>query len=140
MNPLLRLLPALYTRLSGLTQAGQDVPVFQHLDTPRAGHYVLLEQATAPRAPGTQGCRQWSCTVLLNIVTQFPKQGRVSAIPANELADQVTTLLDDCRLLLPDYDCGPGRLELSTELREQGPESIAVRRLLRYRWTISYHL
>jgi hypothetical protein len=140
LNPFKHLSPALYARLSNaLTLAGAVVPVHEHLPGNHAGHYVLLQQPLATRAPGSAGCQAWSCTVLVDVVTQFPTQA-ISSVPANELADQITELLDFQRLTVPGYDCGPGLLET---LGDAPPESIGelvvVRRLLRYRWQVHYH-
>ncbi len=139
MNPLLRLLPALYTRLSGLEVAGEAVPVYQHLDKPTAGHYVLIENARATKGPGMSGCLQWSCTAQITVITQFIQKRRVSSVPANTIADVITTLLDDKRLDLSEYDCQPARLELNDELPRDLTELVKVRRVLRYRWEVYYH-
>ena len=144
MNPLLHLLPAVYAALSrpALTWAGAPVPAFEHLAQPLAGHYVLLEQPTATGQGGGRQCRQWSCTALVDVVTQFPTD-LVSSAPADALADQITDRLEGQALygLPAGYDCGPAVLELHNELREGGAgvELAAVRRLLRFRWTVYAH-
>lgn len=140
MNPLRHLLPALYTVLTAppLVADGGDVPAYEHLAEPEAGHYVLLTQPTAVGASGARDCRQWSCTALVDIVTQFAP-GYVSSAPADELADAVTDRVEGQSLALPaGYQCGPARLELHSELRELDGELVAVRRLLRFRWEVFY--
>ncbi|GAB2958993.1 hypothetical protein GCM10027048_27730 [Hymenobacter coalescens] len=140
MDPLLRLVPAVHNALTAtpLAWGASAVPVYQHLNTPHAGHYVLLTQPTSVTQSLNPSCRRWSCTVLLDVVTQFA-EGQVSTIPAATVADQITARLEGQRLLLPaGWDCGPGTLELQTQLTETG-ELLALRRLLRLRWDVAYH-
>jgi len=138
MNPLLRLSPAVYAALAGLAYAGAPVPVAEHLTGSTGGHYVLLEQPTAVKVSGRARCKQWTCTQLVDVVTQFPADA-VSSAPADALSDQVLLALDDVRLLLPvGWQCGPGVAELNTEIRETDGALLAVRRLLRLRWDVFY--
>jgi hypothetical protein len=141
MNPLKYLSPALYTRLASpaLTVAGVNVPVFEHLSGPEAGHYVLLQQPTHSKLPGAAGCKGWSCTALIDIITQF-QPGYVSSEPGDELLDQITDRLEDQRLVIPGFDCGPATFEPSLQtLDETDGELAAVRRLIRFRWDVYYH-
>jgi hypothetical protein len=140
MDPLLRLVPAVYAALTSpaLEYGSVSVPVYQHLNEPNRGHYVLLTQPTTATRSLNPNCRQWSCTLLLDVVTQFA-EGAVSTIPAATIADQILTRLEGQRLSLPDrWDCGPGSVELETQLTEAG-ELLALRRLIRLRWEVYYH-
>lgn len=140
MNPLASLLPALIALLNAppLQYDGAEVGAFEHLPSNNAGHYVLLQQPTAVGAGGSAACRRWSCTALVDVVTQFPTD-LVSSEPAETLATQVASRVEGRRLTLPvGYDCGPATLDLHSELRESDGELLAVRRLLRYRWDVFY--
>lgn len=140
MNPLAHLLPALVTLLQAppLTWDGADVPAEEHLPGNNAGHYVLLTQPTATALSGATGCKQWSCTALLDVVTQF-NTDLLDSAPAESIATQVTDRVEGTRLLLPPgFDCGPARLELHSELRDNLGELKSIRRLLRYRWDVFY--
>lgn len=141
MNPLAYLLPALIALLKAppLQCDGANVGAYEHLPGNSAGHYVLLEQPTATGAGGAIACRRWSCTALVNVVTQFATD-LVSSEPAETLATQVAERVEGQRLVLPaGFDCGPATLELHSELREDDGELLAVRRLLRYRWDVYYN-
>ena len=139
MNPLEHLLPAILTALTGLQVAGVAVPVVEHLPGNTAGHYVLLTQPTDAEAGGAAGCLQDSCTVLLDVVTQF-RPGAISSLPAESLTTQINARLRRQRLPLPaGWDCGPGLLLPTVQLTELGTELVAVRRLLRFRFEIFYH-
>lgn len=139
MNPLEHLLPAILTALAGLSWAGVAVPVVEHLPGNAAGHYVLLTQPTDADNGGTARCLQDSCTVLLDVVTQF-RPGAISTLPAEALTTQINARLRRVSLPLPPgWDCGPGLLLPTVQLTELGPELVAVRRLLRYRFEIYYH-
>ena len=140
MNPLKHLSPALYATLSNaLTLGGALVPVVEHLPGTYAGHYVLLSQTTHVPEGGSQGCYGWSCTALVDIITQFP-DSRVSSAPADELLDQIDALLHRQRLPLPaNWECGPATFEPSLERRETDGQYPAVRRLVRFRWQVYYH-
>lgn len=141
MNPLAHLLPALITLLQAppLTWDGADIPAEEHLPGNNAGHYVLLTQPTATALSGASGCKQWSCTALLDVVTQFPTDLLDSA-PAESIATQLTDRVEGVRLALPaGFDCGPAQLQLHSELRDDLGELKAIRRLLRYRWEVFYH-
>jgi hypothetical protein len=146
MNPLARLLPALITllRAPALTWDGADVNVWEHLPGNEAGHYVLVEQATRTRAPGSTGCKHWSCTVLFRVITQFDPAA-ITNVPAETIAGQLIARLEGedntpPRLDLgPGYDCHPAELVLdSPGPPELDGELVAVTRLLRYRWEIYY--
>lgn len=139
MNPLLRLSPAVYAALSGLAYAGVPVPAVEFLAAPTAGHYVLLEQPTAVEVSGRARCKQWTCTLVVDVVTQFAGD-LLSSGPADALSEQVLVALQDVALPLPEagWQCSAGTLELSTELRETDGALKAVRRLLRLRWTLTY--
>jgi hypothetical protein len=140
MNPLAVLIPALYTALTSppLSYAGVEVPVYEHLEGNNAGHYVLLEQPSDADAGGTAGCKHFSCTVLVDVVTQFADV--VSSLPAESIVTQVHERLRGTRLALPDrWDCQPSTVEPATQLKELDGELVAVRRLLRYRWEIYYN-
>lgn len=141
MNPLAHLLPALITLLQAppLTWDGADIVAEEHLPGNNAGHYVLLTQPTATELGGSPGCKQWSCTALLDVVTQFPTDLLDSA-PAESIATQLTDRVEGVRLTLPaGFDCGPAQLQLHSELRDDLGELKAIRRLLRYRWEVFYH-
>jgi hypothetical protein len=140
VNPLKYLSPAILAALkaAGLAYEGQAVPVARSLAKPTAGHYVLLHEPTASKLPGAKGCKQWTCTQLVDVVTQFPEE--ISIKPADDIADQVLAVLDEVALLLPGrWQCGPGVLVLASEIQETNTDLKAVRRLLRLRWKISYH-
>lgn len=140
MNPLAHLLPALITLLQAppLTWDGADIAAEEHLPGNNAGHYVLLTQPTATALSGASGCKQWSCTALLDVVTQFPTDLLDSA-PAESIATQLTDRVEGVRLALPaGFDCGPAQLQLHSELRDDLGELKAIRRLLRYRWDVFY--
>lgn len=140
MNPLLQLSPALYAKLTSpaLTVAGVAVPVWRHLPLPEPGHYVHLQQPTLAALPGATGCKVWSCTTLVDVITQF-QPGYVSDAPVNELIEQITNRLDGQRLALTGYDCGPATYDPSQPLEEADGELIAVRQLLRFRWAVYQH-
>ena len=140
MNPLEHLIPAILTALAGLTWGGVAVPVVEHLPGNEARHYVLLTQPTDAEAGGAAGCLQDSCTVLLDVVTQF-RSGALSTLPAESLTSQINTRLRRVRLPLPPgWDCGPGLLLPTLQLTELTGELTAVRRLLRFRFEVYYHL
>lgn len=143
MNPLAALLPALYTALTSpaLVWAGADVPVYQpQAPGALAGHYVLLTQPTDQDAGGAAGCRQYSCTVALDVVSQFAP-GAVSSLPAEHLVSDIHARLRGQRLALGSgWDCQPGRLENEVQLPELDGTTVALRRVLLYRWELFYHL
>lgn len=146
MDPLQHLLPAVYTALTAPTLAvdGTDVPVFQHLFEPRAGHYVLLSQPTAVDEGGSAACLGWSCTLLIDVVTQFRTRA-IDTIPAAQLASAILARLHRQRLVFtaPEWDCGPAALVLNQGLDDPaapGQELFAYRRLIRLRWTVYYHV
>lgn len=143
MNPLAVLLPAVYAALASppLTWQGQPVPVGQFVgpDWDKAGHYVLLSQPSDGDAGGSTGCNRFSCTVLIDVVTQFGKD-LLSAAPAEALVSQINGRLRRTRLGLPSgWDCQPGTLEVASQLEELDGELVAIRRLLRYRWELYYN-
>lgn len=147
MNPLAYLLPALVTLLKAppLSYEGQVVPAYEYVPGNRPTHYVLLTQPTAVAVPGGRGCRQWTCTALIDVVTQFPTD-YLSSLPAEAIATQVTERIEGAEgsklrpvLTLPsNYECGPAALELHSQLEELTGELVAIRRLLRYRFDIYY--
>lgn len=139
MNPLKHLSPALYARLSNaLTLDGEAVPVKEHWDGNYPGHYVLLQQPTHVPQGGSAGCKAWSCTALVDVITQFPDA--VSSAPVDELLDQISNLLDGQRLTLPtSWECGPATFEPSQEVNDATGGRTQVRRLVRYRWQVYYH-
>jgi len=140
MNPLAHLLPALVTLLQdpSLSWDGAEVVAEEHLPGNNAGHYVLLTQPTATALSGATGCKRWSCTALIDVVTQFATDYLDSA-PAEAIATQITDRVENARLVLPaGFDCGPALLELHSELRDDLGELKAIRRLLRYRWDVFY--
>jgi hypothetical protein len=140
MNPLRHLLPALYAVLATppLTASGAAVLVYEHLPKPESSHYVLLEQPTATGAAGSRACLQWSCTALVDVITQFVPS-LISSGPVDELADEIAQRVEHRTLALPaGYQCGPATLELHSEVRESDGELVAVRRLLRFRWDVFY--
>lgn len=148
MNPLARLLPALITllRAPALVWEGADVNVWEHLPGNEAGHYVLVEQATRVKAPGSTGCKHWSCTVLFRVITQFEPKAITNVI-AEEIAGQIIDRIEgeDSTLPLPRLELGPGYACDPAELVLDSPgppeldgELVAVTRLLRYRWEIFY--
>lgn len=151
MDPLTYLLPAVYTALSApaLTVEGASVPVFQHLPEPLAGHYVLLTQPTAVDEGGSADCMGWSCTLLIDVVTQFPTRA-INTIPSQQLAAAILERLHRAadgirpRLTLPDaWDCGPASLVLNQGLDDPaapGQQLFAYRRLIRLRWPVYYHV
>lgn len=151
MDPLRHLLPAVYQALSAtpLAVGGASVPVFQHLPKPQGGHYVRLHQPRAPQAAGASSCYEWSCTLLVDVVTQFPTTA-IDTIPAGDIADQILTRLhrdeDGQRPVLPlptGWQCGPATVELNEGLDEPaapGNELAAYRRLIRLRWPVFYHV
>jgi hypothetical protein len=141
MNPLAYLLPALLATLKAppLEWNGAAVKVYQHLPGNEASHYVVIEQPTDADAPGSTGCDHFSCTVLLNVVTQFAEGVATSSV-VESLVTQINARLRRKRLeLAPGWDCQPGELTPGIELRETDGESILVRRLLRYRWEVYYN-
>jgi hypothetical protein len=138
MNPLADLLPALLLLLNtpALQVEGVDVVAYEHLPGNNAGHYVLVEQPTDSDAGGSTGCEHFSCTVLLNVVTQFEK-GVATSSPVESLVTQINSRLRRKELDLgPAWTCGRGTLTPGTELREEDGEFLLVRRLLRYRWEV----
>lgn len=141
MNPLKHLSPALYARLASpaLLLDGVAVPVFEHVPDNYAGHYVLLQQPTHVPAGRARGCQGWSCTALVDVITQFAAEA-VSSDPVDELLDQISERLDGEPLALPTgFDCGRATFEPSLEIRETTGERVQVRRLVRYRWQVYYH-
>lgn len=141
MNPLAVLLPALHAALTApaLELAGAAVPVGQYFDVAQAGPYVEIDQPTDTDLSGASLCGPFSCTVLLNVVTQFPARA-VSGLPAEALVSQINARLRGQRLPLPaGWDCQPGTLEPGLQLKETDGEQRLVRRLLRYRWNLSFH-
>ena len=138
MNPLLRLSPAVVAALAGLGYGGAAVPAGEFFVAQPAGHYVVLDQPTAVEVSGRAACKQWTCTALVDVVTQFPGPA-LSSAPADALAEQVLVRLQDVALALPaGWQCGPGVLELQSEARETDGARLAVRRLLRLRWAVTY--
>lgn len=139
MNPLAVLIPALYAKLAGLSYGGQAVPVYEHLPKNSPTHYVLIEQPTDTDAGGSIGCAHYSCTVLLDVVTQFASDV-VTSEPAEAIVSQIHARLRRQRLVLPaGWDCQIGLVEPATQLVELDGELLAIRRLLRYRWEVYYH-
>lgn len=139
MNPLAYLLPALHAALAGLTVDGVPVFVGQFVDGNTAGHYVLIDQPTDADAGGSVGCEHFSCTVLLDVVTQFPTD-QVNSLAAESLVSQINARLRRQRLALGgQWDCGPGSLEPAVQQRETDGGLTLHRRLLRYRWEVYYH-
>lgn len=142
MNPLAVLLPALDVALNAppLTVGGVNVPVEQRLPANTPGFYVLITQPSDTDAGGATGCEHFSCTVLLDVVTQF-RTDQVSGLPAEQLVSQINQRLRRQRLALPaPWDCQPGTLEPGTQPPDELLEGlVVVRRLLRYRWEIYYH-
>ncbi|UOR07163.1 hypothetical protein MUN82_08710 [Hymenobacter aerilatus] len=141
MNPLKHLIPTLYTTLTvpPLVYDGVDIKVYEHPDSELREHYVFLQQPTFAPTAGSTGCRAWECTALIDVITQFPAD-QLSSEPADELADQITNRLDNVALPMPaGWQCGRGITLLGSELREDNGELRAVRRLLRYRWSVYYH-
>jgi hypothetical protein len=148
MNPLEHLLPALFLALNSpakpefelpdkLEWAGQEVPVNEHFDSAQPGHYVEIDQPGDTDAGGAAGCKRYSCTVLLNVVTQF--DGVVTSLPVESLVSQINARLRGQRLTLPEgWDCGPGDVT-ALQVKETDGKRPAVRRLLRYRWDVFYH-
>lgn len=140
MNPLEVLLPALYLALNtpALEWAGQPVPAEQNLPGPTAGHYVLLDQPTDADAGGATSCAHFTCTVLLQVVTQFAADA-VSSRAAESLASQIHARLRGQRLDLgAEWDCQPGTVS-TLEAKGLPGELLTVRRLLRYRWEVYHH-
>jgi len=142
MNPLALLLPALDLALNvpPLMLGGVSVPVAQRLPGNAAGHYVLVTQPSDTDAGGATGCEHYSCTVLLDVVTQF-RTDEASGLPAEQLVTQINQRLRRQRLTLPaGWDCQPGSLEPGLQPPdEQAQGLLVIRRLLRYRWEIYYH-
>jgi hypothetical protein len=143
LNPLAVLLPALNATLTAppLLWQGSPVVVEQHLAGNSKGHYVLIEQPMAVDAGGSTACKRYACTALLDVVTQF-RTDRISSRPAEEITSLLMDRLDSRRLALrgEGWECGPSLLEISTPLTEQVGSLVAVRRLLRYRWDVFYHM
>lgn len=151
MDPLQHLIPAVYTALSAtpLTQAGKSVPVFQHPDKEQSWHYVLLSQPTATDDIGSAGCYGWSCTLLIDVVTQFHSRA-IDTIPSQHLAAAILERLHRAadgtrpRLDLPDgWDIGPTQLVLNQGLddpAQPNQQLFAYRRLIRLRWPVYYHI
>lgn len=139
MNPLKYLSPALYARLhNALVLDGVAVPVYENPDANIGGHYVLLQQPTHVPEGGSQGCYGWSCTALVDVVTQFPTSA-VSGAVADELLDQISNLLDGQSLDLPEgWQCGKATFEPSQELKELTPARLVTHRLVRYRYRVYY--
>ena len=100
MNPLLRLSPAVVAALAGLGYGGAAVPAGEFFVAQPAGHYVVLDQPTAVEVSGRAACKQWTCTALVDVVTQFPGPA-LSSAPADALAEQVLVRLQDVALALP---------------------------------------
>lgn len=142
MNPLAALLPAIYRALAAppLMWQGVEVPAGQFVNGNDAANYVLITQPTDTDAGGATGCRHFTCTVLLDVVTQFAKD-RLTAAPAEAIVSQLHERLRGKRLVLPaGWDCMPGVLELVSQVEELDGELAAVRRLVRYRWEVYYNL
>lgn len=144
MNPLAALLPALYAALATppLQWQGVTVPVGQFVGPTwdASGHYVLLTQPTDTDLGRTAGCWRFTCTVLIDVVTQFG-QNALSAAPAEAIVSQVNDRLRGVRLALPlGWDCQPGTMQLASQVEETDGDLVAVRRLLRYRWDVYYNL
>lgn len=142
MNPLAVLRPALYTALTSpaLLLAGADVPVGEYFPGAPGAAYVEIDQPTDTDAGGSAGCRQFSCTALLNVVTQF-NSVQVSGNMAETIVSQIHARLRGQVLPMPDgWQCGPGQLEPALQVKETNGEQTLVRRLLRYRWALYYHL
>lgn len=138
MNPLAVLLPALNTALNTppLQWAGVNVPATQQLNGNSEGHYVLIDQPTDTDGAGSPGCGRYSCTVLLDVVTQF-EPGAVTGRVAEALVSQIHARLRGKALTLPaGWTCGLGRVEPTVQIKELDGEKYAVRRLVRYRWEI----
>lgn len=139
MNPLASLLPALATALAGLEVEGTPVFVGQFLPANNPGHYVLIEQPTDTDAGGGAECPRFTCTVLLDVVTQFPTD-LANSLPVESLVSQIHARLRRKRLALGDnWDCQPGSVEPAIQLRETDGQKLILRRPLRYRWDIRWH-
>lgn len=141
MNPLDPLLTALYIALTTppMTWEEVDVPVGQpQLEGNTDKPYVLLTQPTDGDAGGGANCAAYSCTVTIDVVTQFT--GYVTSLPVEGIVSQIHERLRRKRLLLPaPWDCGPGVAAGSLQIEELDGEHQALRRVLRYRWEINYH-
>jgi len=140
MNPLAVLLPALYAALASpaLIWDSQPVRAYEHLPDNIPTHYVLIEQPTDADIGGSRGCQRYSCTVLLDVITQFATD-LVSSVPVESLVSQIHERLRGQRLPLPKgWGCAPGVLLLASQLNELDGELLATRRLLRYRWDLTY--
>lgn len=142
MNPLAVLLPALHAKLTSpeLLVNGAVVPVKEYFPLNQPGHYVEVTQPTDTDAGGGAHCPQFDCTVLLNVVTQFA--GRtITRVPAESIVTQINERLRGQRLALPDgWDCSPGILSALQVGVEKPDQLLSIRRLLRYRWTLTYHI
>lgn len=145
MNPLKYLLPAVYAALTTPDKPeveGVEVDVFQHLPNGYTGSlYVLIGQPTATPSGRAQACSLWSCTVLLDCVS-LSEPGYVSSIPADELADQLTTRLFDVVLSLGGgWQASRAQVEQITGLQDAfDGEQTDTHRYVRMRFDVYFNL
>ncbi|SNR92384.1 hypothetical protein [Hymenobacter mucosus] len=144
MNPTKYILPAVYAALTSpplAAVAGVQPKVYQYL--PKGFKdvlYVQIKQPTATKERGAQGCKSWSCTVLLDCV-RLTQPGRSSSVAVDELADLVSERLDGARLYLgADLEASPADVEQITPLDDAfDGEQVDIHRYLRVRFTVSQH-
>jgi hypothetical protein len=168
VNPIKYLIPAVYQALTqGLTTSngggyvaagyvsggyvgsatpllieGLPVPVYQHLPPSDAGdRYVLLGQPTCEQEPGSQGCKSWDCTLLLDCITLYDP-GYATSILADELADQLSARTDGLRLTLPaGLQAAPATVENIHGLQDTfDGRQTEVHRYMRLRYSLYTNL
>lgn len=140
MNPLARLSPALYTALTGLAYAGVAVPVYQHVPEKAPLYYVVLHEPKIGQATGRLTCRQWPCSVTVEVITRFATDA-VSSVPADAIADLVLARLDGRSLpLIGGWQAMEGQLAAGDgEGEPTDGDYRLVRRRLTLRWVLFNH-
>ena len=144
MNPLRYLRPAVYAALTSpavVLESGVSVPVRAYGRGMEAV-YILLnpDQDTCNKTLDGRACKQWDCTLLVDVVT-LHRNGELSVALADEAADAVSAHLDNARLALP---AGLQILRATVENINGGSqldgEQVDIHRYLRVRYTIAYSI
>lgn len=140
MNPLAVLRPAVYAALTSpaLELGSVVVPVVAYGLPAGTGPYILSDPAqdTSTEAAAARSCKQWECTLLLDMVT-LHQVGAISVAKADELAVLASDRLSDVLLPLANgYRMMSAKVEQINGGNDFDGEKADVHRYLRLRYLV----
>lgn len=128
---------AYYAKLEGnIFLNGLAVPVYVAVSEPTPAPYVYFADQTINETQIAAACTQGDCTILLDLVTEYPTN-QVRESEVNSIAEQVRTLLQPLNgETVDNFQFTRHVLENSNTVKELAGNYKRVRRLMRFRDTI----